>query len=75
MGERGYTPSLWLCYSHGPRCREEHILEIRRCIPIIEDIMVDRGKNILVIPPAAAAGESQNVTEHFYLPLVVPTRL
>jgi hypothetical protein len=72
LGERGYTPPLRLCYSCSPRCREEHVLKICRCVPVIKYVMVDRGKSTLVTPPATAAGTSQNVIKHFYLPLVIP---
>ncbi len=49
-GGAGVHPPLWLCYSCGPRWREEHVLKVRRCIPVIKDVMVDRGESILATP-------------------------
>ncbi len=51
LGERGYIPPLWLCYSsRGPRWREEHVIKIHHSVPVIKDAIVDWGKSILVPP-------------------------
>jgi hypothetical protein len=75
LGGAGVPPPLRLCYSLSPHWREEHVFKICRCIPVIKDVMVDRGESILVTPPATTAGGSQNVTKHFYLSLIVPTHI
>ncbi len=72
LGGAGVYPPLRLCYSRSPRWREEHVLKIRCCIPIIADVMVDWGKSILVTPRPPPLAHPKMLPNIFTCPLLYP---